>query len=594
MNIKKVLQGILIFVLDVVLFFLILILLGIYIPSKLHYSKALQMIEEKPSSITEVVMKGTVASITVDGTKYTTVVPNAQEFVDTIMVVAKGNEKLDIYFREELKGYEFFICVIIFIFIDTILGIVSKSLKKATTVDEEDSNSIITNFKKAFGVSDFSEDIKKHVVKDVKVTFNDVAGLETAKEILKDIAKGILDAERYEEYGAKLPSGILLEGASGTGKTLIAKALAGEVNVPFIQYSATEMINKWVGDSEENVRELFDYAKKNAPCIIFFDEIDSIATSRQKDIPSYMKTLLNQLLVSLDGFTPRDGVIFIAATNFIESLDTAFKRPGRFDKIVHIDLPNVEEREAILMVHARNKKLSSDINLKELARNTTGLSGAELANILNEATLLQLKSNHAFTTALDVNEAHRIVRFGAKSNKKMDAHDKYLTAIHELGHAFTSQDSIKEIAIIPRGEMGGYTWHDSPEYEYYLTAKKIEKDLVCFLGGTVAERIILKDSSTGAQNDMERAWQIAYDYVSKYGMSEKIGPICIKSMEAISDSTKEEILKETKKMIDSAFKEATKIIEDKKELIIEIAELLISKEILYGDEFYEIISKKSI
>lgn len=606
MKIKEILS----WVVTAVLFYLVIIILGILpVGVDVSYSQAIHKIKETPNQISEIVVgpNDNMVTIITDKTRYITVVPNTEDFIEKI----EGEENFEISIRKPITHYikVFLEMMLIYLIIERLCKKIlkgfqkSKSTSKKETQDKSEDkpklninfdngkgSSSFKDFKKMFS-NDFTGEIEEHLVKNVGTNFDNVAGMENAKSALKDVALGILEAEKYESYGAKIPSGILLEGDPGTGKTLLAKALAGEINVPFIQYSATEMSSKWVGDSEEKVRQIFDYARKNAPCIIFFDEIDAIATSRQKSTASYEKRLLNQLLTCLDGFTPRDGVIFIAATNFVDSLDEAIKRPGRFDRIVHIDLPNSEEREAILKVHAKNKKLSSEIDLKELACNTATLSGAYLANILNEAVIIQLKAGHGFITATDINEAHRTVLFGPKSTKKMNAEEKHLAAIHELGHAVTSTETIKEISIIPRRGMGGYTWYNHNE-KFYITSKKIKEELVSLLGGRAAEKVILGEVSTGAQNDMERAWKMAYDYIAKYGMSDKMGPVSI-SNDTMSDVTKEIIFEETQKMISYAFNTAVKMIKEKQQVIEEISRVLENNETILGKKFYELVNKNT-
>lgn len=615
---KKILNELLATILSIITYAIIINSLAFIIFNKIPYSRAMQKIEENLEQVSDIVVKSKNNEVEIilnengKSRRYTTVVPSTEKFIEKVMELKGESEvELDIEIRKPASSYLWFFIIGLLIYSSTIkfwkrvFGVLPDNSQKFNTNSQKqkDENSQtkpkfsinfdkgqgatnIKDFKKIFS-SDFTDEIQEHLVKNVTTTFKDVAGMENAKNAMKDVAIGILEAEKYEKYGAKIPSGILLEGPPGTGKTLLAKALAGEINIPFIQFSATEMSSKWVGESEEKVRQIFDYAKSNAPCIIFFDEIDAIAISRKKDTASYEKKLLNQLLTCLDGFTPRDGVIFIAATNFAESLDEAIKRPGRFDRIVPVDLPNSEEREEILKVHARNKKLSSEISLKELARNTATLSGAELENILNEAAILQLKSDHEYINPDDLNEAHRTVLFGSKSTRKISTEEKHLVAIHELGHAITSKESIKEISIIPRGNMGGYTWYNHTE-NVYLTASKIKEQLVSLLGGRAAEQVILGDVSIGAQNDMERAWKKAYDYVVKYGMSDKMGPISI-TTDTMSDGTKEIIFEETKKMISEAYDSATKMIEEKRSVIELATEILENKETILGEEFYEMI-----
>lgn len=611
---KKLLKGIksiCFFLLVCTAYYLMGDLIGLPGGNEISYSQAMQELEQHSNQVTQIIVNPKNNEVTITllqenekNIRYNTIVPDTESFIDTVMQLKSD---VDICIRKPISAYigPFFKAVLIYLvikwFCDKIFGYFEKKspesdkspqndkdkkVKFSVNFDKGQGSTTLKDLKKIFS-NDFTDEIEDHLVKDEEITFDDVAGMENAKSALKDVATGILDAEKYEEYGAKIPSGILLEGPPGTGKTLLAKALAGEINVPFIQYSATEMSSKWVGESEEKVRQIFEYAKQNAPCIIFFDEIDSIATSRKNETASYEKKLLNQLLTCLDGFTPRDGVIFIAATNFVESLDEAIKRPGRFDRTVPVDLPNTEEREAILKVHARNKKLSSKINLNELASNTEGLSGAYLANILNEAAIIQLKAEHEYITPADLNEAHRNVLFGPKSTRKMGEKEKHLTAIHELGHAVTSTETIKEISIIPRGDMGGYTWYNHTE-GLYVTANKIRGQLVSLLGGRAAEKVILGDISTGAQNDMERAWKMAYDYIVKYGMSDKIGPISI-SIDTMGDTTKEIIFEETQKMISEAFETATQLVQEKAQVISKIATILEKQGTILGEEFYEMV-----
>lgn len=577
-----------------------------YGPKTISYSQALQEIEKNLDTIDNVKLnlETNEARITIDGSvRYITIVPNIDTFSEKIINLKKQTENdFDVSIDELNNAKEFFYKEIFYIiilyiilnvfwskFLKFIEKLVAKHNGNSEVDDDSDKkpkNSFFQGLKEAL-FEESGEEIKNHIAKDMNISFSDVAGMENVKDTLKDIATGIVNAEKYEQYGAKIPSGILLEGPSGTGKTLIAKALSGEIKVPFIHYSATEMSSKWVGNSEKRVREIFDYARENAPCIIFLDEIDSICRSRNANSASYEVSLLNQLLTCLDGFTQRDRVIFIAATNFAESLDEAITRPGRFDRKIHVDLPCLDEREAILKIHARNKKLSSEIDLRELAKNTAKLSSAHLANILNEAAIIQLKADREFIIPDDINEAHRNVLFGVSSNKKSSSDEKHLAAIHELGHAFTSSESIKEISIIPRAGMGGYTWYIHND-KFYTTANQIKEELVSLLGGRAAEAVILGDISTGAENDMKVAWQSAYNYITKYGMSNLMGPISITTDE-MSDKTKELIFDETKKMINEAFSKATNIIKEKRNLIEEIAKVLENKETILGSEFYELL-----
>jgi cell division protease FtsH len=592
-----------------------------YDGTEILYSDSVRIIKEQTADLTKVTIKSNnVAKINLneDGKNmlYKVVIPDKEKFVEMLNeikdVTPEANFSIEVKKKTSSFVFDVFKAILIYLvfknFWEAVIYIFfprTAKNKEPERNDSQENNSrakeepnttyaslgnsrtavTLNDLMNKMFSNDFSSEIKSHLANDVKISFKDVAGMENVKEALKDIGQGIIFAEKYEENGAKIPSGILLDGEPGTGKTLVARALAGELNIPFIQYAGTEMSSKWVGESEEKLRQIFDYAKANAPCVIFFDEIDSIAKSRKNNTASYEKNLLNQLLTCLDGFEPRDGVIFIAATNLAESLDVAITRPGRFDRIIKIELPNEDEREAILKLHAKNKKLSSKINLRELAQNTATLSGAYLANIMNEAAILQIKNNHPYITPEDINEAHRTVLFGQKSTRVMNSEEKHLTAIHELGHAFTSKEPIKEISIVPRGSMGGYTWYKHSEHTY-ITSNRIKENLISLLGGRAAEEVILGDISTGAQNDMERAWQMASDYIVKYGMSEKMGPISIKVTDSMSESAKEIVFNETKEMIVTAFESAVQKVTENREKIEDLAKILEVEETMLGEDFY--------
>lgn len=437
---------------------------------------------------------------------------------------------------------------------------------------------------------DFQDDIQNHIVENESMRYSDIAGMRYVKESIIEVADSILNADRYIENGAKIPSGILLKGEPGTGKTILARALAGELDVPFIQYSATEMLNEFVGNSEKKVKEIFEYAKEISPCIIFFDEIDAIATSRSKNTQRYENTLLIQLLTCLDGFEPRDGVVFIAATNCPDVLDEALTRPGRFDRIINIDLPNLEEREAILKVHARNKHLSDEVDLKDIAKVTQGYSGAYLENILNEAVMFQIRNERCCIHSEDIDEAVRNVLFGNKSNFNQSDEIKHKTAVHELGHAVTSRKKIQEISIVPRGSMGGYTWFIGEEL-HYISASEIRDEIICYLGGRVAEEVILGDISTGSESDMKQAWKIAQDYIIEYGMSEKLGPVSFTISNETDEQSKTIIFKETNKMILEAYNEAKEIIRKNIKSIKKLSIILEEKGVISGKDFYTMLKQ---
>ena len=372
-----------------------------------------------------------------------------------------------------------------------------------------------------------------------KVTFDDIAGLDEEKEELKEIVEFLKRPKKFTEMGAKIPKGVLLYGKPGTGKTLIAKAIAGEADVPFISMSGSEFIEMFAGLGASRVRKLFEKARKLSPCIVFIDEIDAIGSRRSSNSGAETENnqTLNQLLVEMDGFSSEETIIVLAATNRPEMLDKALLRPGRFDRQITIPAPDMKGREEILKIHSKDKKLAEDVSLKNIAEDTAGFTGAELANILNEAAIIATKKEHEAITNDDLDEAVKKVTVGLeKTSRKISEKDKKLTAYHEAGHAIVSQflptqTAVKEVSIIPRGMAGGYTMYKSDEDKYYISKTEMEEKLIALLGGRAAEKLILNDISTGASNDIEVATKIAKDMVTAYGMSDIIGPISLKDNE---------------------------------------------------------------
>lgn len=568
------------------------------------YSELINMIENEPQKIKSVNVDDRTdrAAFTFLGkadkkNRRVAQVPDSTSFVEFLTNQQNSNDKLkcDIEIVDHFKFWDFIdiliILILIVCFCNWTIELVSGE-KKETSKKSRQSLKDSSAFRLSLGeiTGDFQDDIKNHIVKNENMRYSDIAGMKYVKESMFEIAFGILNADEYIENGAKIPSGILLKGKPGTGKTILARALAGELKIPFIQYSATEMLNQFVGNSEKKVRAIFDYAKENSPCIIFFDEIDAIATSRSKNTQGYENTLLIQLLTCLDGFEPRDGVIFIAATNYPDVLDEAITRPGRFDRIINIDLPNLEEREAILKVHSRNKNLSDEVDLKDIASITQGYSGAYLENILNEAVILQLRNEHCCIYSEDMDEAVRTVLFGNKSDSNRSIEENHITAVHELGHAITSRKEIREISIVPRGHMGGYTWFIGEDMSY-ISASRIKEEIICNLGGRAAEEVLLGDISNGAEYDMKQAWKMAQEYIIKYGMSETLGPISFGISNETDDRTKAIVFEESKKMIFEAYKEAKEIIRENINSIETISVILEEKGIISGNEFYTMLNK---
>ena len=432
-----------------------------------------------------------------------------------------------------------------------------------------------------------------------KITFDDIAGLDEEKEELKEIVEFLKKPKKFTEMGAKIPKGVLLYGKPGTGKTLIAKAISGEADVPFISMSGSEFIEMFAGLGASRVRKLFDKARKLAPCIVFIDEIDAIGSRRTSNsgAESENNQTLNQLLVEMDGFSSEETIIVLAATNRPEMLDKALLRPGRFDRQVTVPAPDLVGREAILKIHAKDKKLADDVSLYSIAEDTAGFTGAELANILNEAAIIATKKDHTAITNADLDEAVKKVTVGLeKTSRKISDKDKKLTAYHEAGHAIVSQflptqTAVKEVSIIPRGMAGGYTMYKSDEDKYYISKTEMQEKLIALLGGRAAEKLILDDISTGASNDLEVATQIARDMITVYGMSDSIGTISFKDSDGqinyqmFGEEMQDAIGKEVKRLIDTAYNDAQEILRQNVETLHAIAKVLITKEKINEEEF---------
>ena len=436
-----------------------------------------------------------------------------------------------------------------------------------------------------------------------KITFDDVAGLEEEKHEMIEIVDFLKNPERFNQMGAKIPRGVLLCGQPGTGKTLIAKAIAGEAKVPFISMSGSEFIEMFAGLGASRVRKLFEKAKKISPCIIFIDEIDAIGSRRNSSggAESENNQTLNQLLVEMDGFDTDETIIVLAATNRPEMLDKALLRPGRFDRRITIALPDMKGREAILKIHAKEKKFAEDVDLKSIAEDTAGFTGADLANILNEAAIIATINEHDAITNKDIEDAVKKVTVGLeKQSRVISEKDKKLTAYHEAGHAIVSstletQKGIKEVSIIPRGVAGGYTMYKTNEDKYYISKTEMEEKLVALLGGRAAEKIVLNDISTGASNDIEVATNIAKDMITKYGMSETLGPVSINTeqdpyeLQMLGQKFGDAIGAEVKILLDQAYATAQKLIIENREKLDKVAEALLKKEVISAEEFQELI-----
>ena len=445
-----------------------------------------------------------------------------------------------------------------------------------------------------------------------KVTFADVAGLDEEKEELQEVTEFLKNPKKYHDMGARIPRGMLLVGHPGTGKTLLAKAVAGEANVPFFSISGSDFVEMFVGVGASRVRDLFAEAKAHAPCIVFIDELDAVGRHRGAGVGGghdEREQTLNQLLVEMDGFEDRQSVIVMAATR-VDILDPALLRPGRFDRQIVVGSPDIGAREKILELHAKKKPFASDIDFKVIAKNTAGFSGADLENMINEATILATRKNKKIVEMEDVEEAMVKVMMGPeKKSKIISDKEKRLTAYHEAGHAVVSRflpnhDTVHQISIIPRGMAGGYTMYKPNEDKSFMSMTEMKENIVSLLGGRVAEKLVLNDISTGASNDIERASKIARDMVTKYGMSDKLGPITFgETQEEVflgmernngrnySEKVAAQIDEEVGNIINGGYKYAEKLLKENIDKLHKVAEILIEKEKISAEEFEAVFNQ---
>ena len=511
------------------------------------------------------------------------IVPNTQAFIELIQdQKLKGNE-IELIQKQQNMFYTTF--QYLFSLLPTILLII-----------------LFVAVFKMQGLGDKGKIYDAETTKS-KIKFNDVAGLDEEKQEMVELVQFLKEPKKFIEMGAKIPKGVLLYGKPGTGKTLIAKAIAGEAKVPFISMSGSEFIEMFAGLGASRVRKLFEKAKKVAPCIVFIDEIDAIGSRRASGSGAETENnqTLNQLLVEMDGFDTEETIIVLAATNRPEMLDKALLRPGRFDRQITIALPDMKGREEILNIHAKDKKFAENVSMKDIAGDTAGFTGAELANILNEAAIIATIKEHKAITQNDIEDAVKKVTVGLeKQSRVISERDKRLTAFHEAGHAIVSsqletQKDIKEVSIIPRGVAGGYTMYKTNEDKYYISKKEMEEKLIALLGGRAAEKLVLNDISTGASNDIEVATQIAKDMIIKYGMSDNLGPISINTdkdpyeLQLLGEKFGDAIGAEVKIMLDTAYAKAQSILNNNMDKLHAVAEVLIQKEIISAEEFEEII-----
>lgn len=464
------------------------------------------------------------------------------------------------------------------------------------------------------GVMNFGKSRAKMATPDKqKVTFNDVAGAEEEKQELAEIVDFLKRPKKYLDMGARIPKGVLLVGPPGTGKTLFAKAIAGEAGVPFFSISGSDFVEMFVGVGASRVRDLFEQAKKNSPCIVFIDEIDAVGRQRGAGLGGghdEREQTLNQLLVEMDGFGINEGIIMLAATNRPDILDPALLRPGRFDRQVLVGIPDVKGREEILKVHSKNKPLDEDVKLDILAKRTPGFTGADIENLMNEAALLSVRNNKLKIGMDELEEAiTRVVAGPEKKSRVIDDEDKKLTAYHEAGHAVVMKllphaDPVHQISIIPRGMAGGYTMHLPEKDRSYMSSKKLKDEIVGLLGGRVAEKLVLGDISTGAKNDIERATSIARKMVMEFGMSDELGPISFGSdhdevfigrdlgrSRNFSEEVAARIDNEIRKLIDEAYSKAQNLLTENINKLHLVAQALLENEKLDASEFEELFNR---
>ena len=567
---------------------------------KLAYSELVTKIESNEVENIEINASGESAVIKLkdDNIQKEVNIPNMENFMDTLSEPMKNGqvkvtEKSESWFMVVLGLLTPFGLLIIFFIFWFILMNKTQGAGKSMSFGKS----------KARAITELDKN---------KVTFNDVAGVDEEKEELQEIVEFLKSPKKFTDMGARIPKGVLLVGHPGTGKTLLARAVAGEAGVPFFIISGSDFVEMFVGVGASRVRDLFEQAKKSAPCIVFIDEIDAVGRQRGAGVGGghdEREQTLNQLLVEMDGFAANEGVIVLAATNRPDILDKALLRPGRFDRQIVVSAPDVRAREEILEVHARRKIIGSDVDFKTIAKNTSGFSGADLENVLNEAALLAARRNKSEINMAEIEDAMVKVTMGPEKKTRVRSEkENKLVAYHEAGHAVVSrflptQDAVHQISIVPRGMAGGYTMYRPTEDKSFMSKSEMLEQIVSLLGGRVAEQLILNDISTGASNDIERASKIARSMVTKYGMSDRIGAIMLGQNEeevflgrdisqgkGYSEETAGIIDEEVKAIIDNAYKTAEDILKANIDKLHAVAGVLLEKEKIDGEEFDSIFA----
>jgi cell division protease FtsH len=563
--------------------------------TEIEYSKLIIQISDK--NVSKLIIEDQVVTGTLkDGTEFQSTVPDLQTFNQYILPqVEEGILQVDYDMPPETPWWAQMLPTFFVILLFVVLWFFFMQ-------QSQGGGSRVMSFGKS--KAKLQTDDKK------KITFDDVAGAKEEKEELSEIVEFLKNPRKFIELGARIPKGVLLVGPPGTGKTYLARAVAGEAGVPFFSISGSDFVEMFVGVGASRVRDLFEQAKKNSPCIVFIDEIDAVGRHRGAGLGGghdEREQTLNQLLVEMDGFSVNEGIIIIAATNRPDILDPALLRPGRFDRQILVGIPDIKEREAILKIHSRGKPLDDEVNLEEIAKGTPGFTPADLENLMNEAAILAARWGKKKIGKAELDEGiTRVIAGPEKRSRVMSEKDKKLTAYHEAGHAVVARllpnaDPVHQISIIPRGRAGGYTMILPKEDKYYMSKSEMEEYMVHLLGGRVAEKLALNDISTGAQNDLEKVSRIARKMVTEYGMSDALGPMTFgtghdevfigKDMarsKNYSEKVAAQIDEEVKKIIEKAFARAQQIIQDNMHKLDAVAKALLEREKLAGDEFEEI------
>ncbi|HYF81903.1 MAG TPA: ATP-dependent zinc metalloprotease FtsH [Clostridia bacterium] len=596
---KKFLRGISFYILIIIIIYMFVLIIQNAEPvkEKLSYTKLVTEIES--GRITEVTVSNAGDTSIVSGKiantkRFETIVPTiefnqlVQDYIERDRLNVKYEVKTGAAWLSILPSIVLIVIFVVFFFV--------------LTQQSQGGGNRVMSFGKSRA--------KLHTEDKKKITFLDVAGADEEKEELGEIVDFLKQPRKFIELGARIPKGILLVGPPGTGKTYLARAVAGEAGVPFFSISGSDFVEMFVGVGASRVRDLFEQAKKNSPCIIFIDEIDAVGRHRGAGLGGghdEREQTLNQLLVEMDGFSVNEGIIIIAATNRPDILDPALLRPGRFDRQIPVGIPDVKAREEILRIHAKNKPLSLDANLETLAKGTTGFTPADLENVMNEAALLAARRGKKKIEVVDLDEATiRVIAGPEKKSKVVSEHDKKLTAYHEAGHAVVQKlmpnaDPVHQISIIPRGRAGGYTISLPKQDKFYMSKSELEEQIVSLLGGRVAEKLVLDDVSTGAKNDIERATAIARKMITEYGMSEFLGPMSFGSehdevfigrdfgrSRNYSEEVAAMIDKEIRKVIDTAYQKTETLLKENISKLHGVAQALMEREKLDQAEFEEV------